>query len=97
MSLRTARVLTGTWFSVMLVAVIWPGAVPAARIEPLVLGLPFSFAWPALWVAASVGVLWGLDRVEGRHRPGGPALPQPPGLEVDAPPPDDGPSPTPRR
>jgi len=82
-SLRTARFLTGTWFTLMLLAVIWPGAVPAARVDPLVLGLPFSFAWPALWVAASVPVLWALDRVEGRNREGGPSLPQPPGLEVD--------------
>lgn len=82
MSLGTARFLTGAYFVLMLLAVIWPGAVPAARVEPTVLGLPFSFFWPALWVAGSVPVLWGLDRVEGRHRKGGPSMPQPPGMEV---------------
>lgn len=80
MSRHTARLLTGAYFVVMLVAVIWPGAVPASRVEPTVLGLPFSFFWPALWVAGAVPVLWGLDRVEGRHRPGGASMPLPPGL-----------------
>lgn len=73
MNRRTARTLTALYFVAMAVAVTWPGAVPAARIEPFVLGLPFSFAWPALWVAASVIVLWALDRVERRYRDGGDA------------------------
>jgi hypothetical protein len=83
MKRSTARLLVGVYFVVMALAVVWPGAVPASRIDPMILGLPFSFAWPALWVAVSVPVLWGLDRVEGRHRESGPAMPQPPGLEVD--------------
>ncbi|HEX2667456.1 MAG TPA: hypothetical protein VHP13_03690 [Gammaproteobacteria bacterium] len=29
----------------VLVASIWPGYLVAARIEPYVLGLPFSMAW----------------------------------------------------
>lgn len=89
MSRRSARGLAGAYFVLMLLAVIWPGAVPAARVEPMVLGLPFSFFWPALWVAGSVPVLWALDRVEGRHREGGPAMPRPPGLGVEAPERDD--------
>lgn len=68
MSLRTTRILAGAYFVLMAVAVTWPAAVPAARIEPLVLGLPFSFFWPAAWVACAVPVLYGLDRVEKRHR-----------------------------
>lgn len=71
MSLRTARALTAVYFVLMAVAVTWPGAVPAARVEPYVFGLPFSFFWPAAWVAVSVLVLWLLDRVESRHRGGG--------------------------
>ena len=70
MSLRAARTLTGVYIVLAAVAVTWPGAVPAARIEPMVLGLPFSFFWPALWVAGAVPVLWLLDRVEQRHRDG---------------------------
>lgn len=68
MSLGAARALAGAYLVLMLLAVVWPGAVPAARVEPTVLGLPFSFAWPALWVAGAVPVLWALDRVEARHR-----------------------------
>jgi hypothetical protein len=56
---------------VMAVAVTWPGALPAARIHPMVMGLPFAFFWPALWVALAVPVLYLLDRVERRHRDGG--------------------------
>lgn len=68
MSLRGARTMAGAYIVVATLAVIWPGAVPAARIEPMVLGLPFSFFWPAVWVAGAVPVLWFLDRVEGRYR-----------------------------
>lgn len=71
MSLRTARLLTGTYFTLALVAVTWPGLVPFARIRPLILGLPFSMAWIAAWIAGSVVVLFLLDRVERRHRPDG--------------------------
>jgi len=82
-SLGRARLLVAGYFVAMLLAVVWPGAVPASRVEPVILGLPFAFFWPALWVAVSVPVLWWLDRQEGRHRRGGPALPQPPGMEVE--------------
>lgn len=68
MSLRTARVLAGTYFILSLIACTWPGYVPFARTEPFVLGLPFSMAWIAAWLAGSVVVLFLLDRVEARHR-----------------------------
>ncbi|MDX1647046.1 MAG: DUF3311 domain-containing protein [Longimicrobiales bacterium] len=68
MALRTARVLAGAYFVLMLVFVTWPGLVPFARVHPLILGLPFSMAWIAGWIAGSVLVLYGLDRVEARHR-----------------------------
>lgn len=68
MKLRTSRILVAGYFAVMLVVVTWPGMLPFARIRPLILGLPFSFAWIALWVLGSVLVLWGADRVEARHR-----------------------------
>ncbi len=73
MTRRTARGLTALYLVTMAVAVTWPGAVPASRIEPMVFGLPFAFFWPALWVAFAVPVLYGLDRVERRHRDGGDA------------------------
>ena len=35
-------------------ALVWPGyAVLGNRIDPRVLGLPFSFAWNIIWVLAS--------------------------------------------
>lgn len=71
MSLRLARTLTGVYFGLMLVSVTWPGLVPFARVEPLVLGLPFSMAWIAAWIAGSVVVLYLLDRVEKRYRDAG--------------------------
>jgi len=67
-SLGAARALTVCYLLLMTAAVVWPGAVPASRIHPFVLGLPFSFFWPALWVALSAPVLYLLDRVERRHR-----------------------------
>ncbi|MDX1494089.1 MAG: DUF3311 domain-containing protein [Longimicrobiales bacterium] len=71
MKLTTARTLAGVYFVLMLVFVTWPGLVPFSRVEPLILGLPFSMAWIAAWIAGSVLVLWGLDRVEGRYREAG--------------------------
>ncbi|HSM06008.1 MAG TPA: DUF3311 domain-containing protein [Longimicrobiales bacterium] len=68
MSRRTARGLAATYFLLMLVVVTWPGALPFARVRPFVLGLPFSMAWVSGWIIASIFVLWGLDRVERRHR-----------------------------
>lgn len=68
MTLRTARTLTGIYLFAALIAVTWPGLVPFARIEPMILGLPFSMAWIAMWVAGVVVVLALLDRVEKRYR-----------------------------
>lgn len=71
MSLRTARVLAAGYHLAMLYFVTWPGILPFAKAEPLVLGLPFTMAWIAVWIAGSVIVLALLDRVEKKHRIGG--------------------------
>ncbi len=71
MSLKTARILTAIYFGLALFFVTWPGLVPFARIEPFILGLPFSMAWIAAWIAGSAVVLYLLDRVEARYRDGG--------------------------
>jgi hypothetical protein len=42
--------LLAVFFLIYLVAVSYPGILPFNRIEPLVLGLPFSFVWMILWV-----------------------------------------------
>lgn len=70
MKLKTARTLTGVYLAVAMFFVTWPGLVPFSRIEPLILGLPFSMAWIAGWIAGVVVVLALLDRVEKRHRDG---------------------------
>ena len=70
MKLGTARLLTGVYLVVALVVVTWPGMVPFARVRPLVFGLPFAFFWVAAWIAGVVPVLYLLDRVERRYRPG---------------------------
>lgn len=71
MKLSTARTLTGAYLIVAMIFVTWPGMVPFSRIEPLILGLPFSMAWIAGWIAGVVVVLTLLDRVEKQYRDGG--------------------------
>jgi hypothetical protein len=53
--LRPRDVLFGLYVSVCLLAVTWPGyAWFGNRIEPLVLGFPFSLAWIVGWVLLSL-------------------------------------------
>jgi hypothetical protein len=40
----------GIYFLVCTLAMIWPGAVVANRIEPMILGLPFFFFWYVFWI-----------------------------------------------
>ena len=61
------RRFTAVFFGVFLIAVTWPGYLPANRMTPSVLGLPLSFAWPAMWVVAGFIVLVLLDRSETRR------------------------------
>ena len=68
MSLKTARMLTVAYLVLAMFFVTWPGFLPFARIEPLILGLPFSMAWIAGWVVGVFFCLLLLDRVEKRYR-----------------------------
>ena len=68
MSVSLARFLTALFFALFVLAVTWPGMVPFNRIEPLVLGLPFSMVWIAGWVLASFFVLLLVDWAEGLNR-----------------------------
>jgi hypothetical protein len=63
-----ARWGAALFFILFAVAVTWPGMLPFNRIYPLVLGLPFSMFWIALWVFCSFLVLLLVDRIEGRNR-----------------------------
>ena len=38
------------YFGVCTLAMVWPGALIANRIEPMVLGLPFFIFWYVLWI-----------------------------------------------
>ena len=58
MSLKTARALTVAYLVLMTISVTWPGFLLFARIEPLILGLPFSMAWIPVGVAGGAGVLY---------------------------------------
>ena len=71
MSLRVARWSTGAFFLLFVLAVTWPGMLPFNQVRPLVLGLPFSMFWIALWVFLSFLVLLFLDRVEETERRAG--------------------------
>lgn len=43
---------------ICLLALIWPGyAMFGNRVEPLVLGLPFSLFWNVLWVQLSFAAI----------------------------------------
>lgn len=63
-----AHRLAIAFFIVHTVAVIYPGLVPFSRIEPRVLGLPFSMVWLTSWIVASALVLWGVSVAEARSR-----------------------------
>ena len=48
---RRKKIIIGMsiYFLVCTLAMIWPGAVVANRIEPMILGLPFLFFWYVAW------------------------------------------------
>jgi hypothetical protein len=58
------------FFFLFVLAVTWPGMLPFNRIEPLIVGLPFSMAWIAAWVILAFLALSLLDRAEGKERAG---------------------------
>ncbi len=68
MSRRNARWLFVAFLAAYTVALTWPGMLVANRIEPRILGLPLSFFWVALWVAAGFFVLLNLHVAENRER-----------------------------
>ncbi|HSC47999.1 MAG TPA: DUF3311 domain-containing protein [Gammaproteobacteria bacterium] len=41
----------------ILAGMLWPGYLPALRVEPYVLGLPFAYAWIVGCIAAAFIVL----------------------------------------
>lgn len=45
-------------FAVCVLAMVWPGALIANRVEPYVLGLPFLFFWYAAWMMVLFIGMW---------------------------------------
>lgn len=68
MSVRWARRGAAVFFVLFVLAVTWPGMLLFNRIYPLILGLPLSMVWIALWVFASFFVLLAVDRIEASAR-----------------------------
>jgi hypothetical protein len=66
MTVRAARRLVFGLLGLYTVFLTYPGMVPFNRIEPLVLGLPFSMFWIVLWVAIVFAGLLLLNRLETR-------------------------------
>ena len=55
---KTPHILLALFCVVFLLAVCWPGyAWAGVRIEPYVLGLPFSFAWVVGWLLTAFVVI----------------------------------------
>jgi hypothetical protein len=53
-SRRLPHILLGSYLLLCFLSLIWPGAEwGGGRIEPFVLGLPFSLAWYAGWSVAT--------------------------------------------
>ncbi|MGM0832108.1 DUF3311 domain-containing protein [Halomonas qinghailakensis] len=55
---KTYHLLIGLHFTLCTLAMIWPGALIANRIEPTVLGLPFLFFWYILWMLVLFIGMW---------------------------------------
>jgi hypothetical protein len=64
MNIRTVRIAAAVFFAGYLLAVTWPVGQWFAGPLPFVLGLPFSFFWPVLWIVLGGVVLLLLDRAE---------------------------------
>ncbi|MBB3139659.1 DUF3311 domain-containing protein [Halomonas organivorans] len=55
---KTYHTLVGLHFALCTLAMIWPGALIANRIEPTLFGLPFLFAWYILWMLVLFIGMW---------------------------------------
>jgi drug/metabolite transporter (DMT)-like permease len=66
---RRHKLLLGV-ILLLLAATIWPGYLVGARIEPYLLGLPFSLMWLALCIAVVFVALLLTFRADMRARKG---------------------------
>lgn len=63
---RTKRLAIGAlaYYLVCVLAVTWPGALVANRVEPMILGLPFFFFWYVAWALMMFAGMLALYRLE---------------------------------
>lgn len=52
------HIMVGLHFAVCTLAMIWPVALFANRVEPTVFGLPFLFFWYILWMGVLFAGMW---------------------------------------
>jgi hypothetical protein len=57
MKLRLVPALGVVYFLAMVFFLTYPGYVPFDKIQPFVLGLPFSLFWQVMWICGAVLVL----------------------------------------
>lgn len=55
---KTYQSLVGLHFVLCTLAMIWPIATLANRVEPQVFGLPFLFFWYVLWMGLLFVGMW---------------------------------------
>lgn len=60
---RTATWIAIVYFIAMAIALTFPGIGPFNTIRPMVLGVPFVFAWFIMWVLGALCVFGFLDKV----------------------------------
>lgn len=63
---RASKLATGAlaYYLVCVLAVTWPGALVANRVEPMILGLPFFFFWYVAWALMMFAGMLVLYRLE---------------------------------
>ena len=66
---RAPHVAFALYCALALAALIWPVyAWAGAKIEPRILGLPFSMGWVVLWIVLTFGVLIAYETLGERSR-----------------------------
>ncbi len=60
---RTANRIAVVYFIAMAIALTFPGITPFNTIRPMILGIPFVFAWYILWILGALSVFAFLDKV----------------------------------
>ena len=55
---RNAVWIATVYFTAMAIAITFPGIRPFNTIQPLILGIPFVFAWVLSWVTGSMVIFF---------------------------------------